>query len=274
MESEMNLVVALLITFTFANQTTYEEKIKGAKECFYEDRYAEAERLVMEARTIDPTDPESYELRTTIILFRLKHITGIEGAREEGNVKETKKTLTACALCPGLVKQFENDAAEGTRLARQVLVNRPDDERATFLLAKIALNKLWLNLQILDKLEGWREYKEARKFLAKVLARNPNHVRALTASGWINYIVAQRNLLVRAVLGGGSKKTALKQVRQAASCGRCAFFDRIEARFSLLDMLKQEKSFAEAVVLAKELSVRFPENASLIDLIGQKTVPP
>jgi tetratricopeptide (TPR) repeat protein len=273
METEMNLVAALLITFTFANQTTYEEKIKEAKESFYAGKYAEAERLVMQARTIDPIDPESYELRTTIILFRLKHVTGIEGARQEGNVKKTKDILTACRVCPELLKQFESDAAEGTRLARQILVNRPDDERATVLLAKIALNKLWLNLQILDKWEGWREYKEARKLLAKVLARNPDNVRALTASAWINYIVAGRNFLVRAVLGGGNKKTALKQFRKAAACVQCDFFDGIEAKFSLLDILKQEKSFAEASALAKELSIRFPENESVAGLVGKKTVP-
>lgn len=165
------------MVFSFADQAIYEEKIEEAKERFYHEKYEEAERFVLEARTIEPAYPESYELRTTIILFRLKRVTGIYGDRQ-GNVKETKEILASCPVCPELLRQFENDSAEGIRLARQILVNRPDDERAMFLLAKMDLNKLWLNLQVLDKMERWREYREARKLLGMVLAQNPHHVRA------------------------------------------------------------------------------------------------
>ena len=260
------------MVFSLADQPIYEDKIEEAKEHFYHEKYEEAERLVLDARSIEPADPESYELRTTIILFRLKQVTGIYGDRE-GNGKKTKEILASCPVCPELLRQFENDSVEGIRLARQMLVNKPDDERAMFLLAKMDLNKLWLNLQVLDKREGWREYREARKLLAGVLAQNPDHVRALTASAWINYIVGGRNFFVRAILGGGSKKTALKQLRQAASCLECDFFDRTEAKFSLLDILKREKPFAEASALAEELRIRFPQNASSVHLIRQTNVP-
>lgn len=263
----MVLVGALLLAFSFAGQTPFDEKLNRAKEFFYQEKYQDSERLILEARAIDPTDPESYEFRTTILLFRLRDLTGIDVARQG----KATKTLATCAACPEMLRQFEADTAEGLRLARLVLTQKPDDERATFIIAKLDLNKLWLNLKILNKMKGWREYQEARKFLAKVLARNPNHSRALIASAWINYIVADRIFLLRAVLGGGSKKTALKQLRQAASCGQCDAFDRSEAGFSLLDILKQEKMFAEAAVLARELSVRYPENASLAQFAGQKT---
>lgn len=264
----MNLAGALLIAFSVANPTTYEEKINEARERFYEEKYEEAQRVTLVARSLEPSDPESYELSTTVMLFQLKKITGIDGADEQ---RKVKKTLTSCRVCPELLRQFENDSTEGIRLARHILSKRPDDERAMFLLAKIDLNRLWLFLQILDKMKGWREYQEARKLLVKLLARNPNHVRALTALAWINYIVAERNFLLRAILGGGSKKTAYKQLHHAAACVQCDFFDRIEAKFSLFDILRQEKRFAEALVVAEELSARFPENASFAHHVGQKS---
>lgn len=264
-------LVAFVMVSSFAEQASYEGKINEAKERFYQKRYEEAERFVLEARSIDPADPESYELRTTIILFRLKQTTGINGDRQ-GDAKTTKETLATCPVCPELLRQFENDSAEGIRLAQQILVTRSDDERALFLLAKMNLNKLWLNLQVLDRRKGWQEYREARKLLGRVLEQNPQHARALTASAWINYIVGGRNFLVRAVLGGGSRKTALKQLRQAVSCVDCDFFDRTEAKFSLLDILRQEKCFAEASALAEELRIRFPQNAAFIH-VGQTTVP-
>ena len=268
----MNLFATFMLVFPLGAEVLYEDKITEAKEHFYQEQYQEAERLVFEARTIEPADPESYELRTTIILFRLKQVTGIDGDRQ-GNRKNTRELLASCPVCPELLRQFDNDGAEGTRLARQLLVNRSGDERAMFLLARMDLNKLWLNLQVLDKREGLREYREARNLLGLVLAQNPDHVRALTASAWINYIVGGRNFLVRAILGGGSKKEALNQLRQAVSCLECDFFDRTEARFSLLDILKQEKHFAEASVLAEELRVRFPRNTSFVSLIRPATLP-
>ncbi|MGH9339088.1 MAG: hypothetical protein ACRD1R_05760 [Acidobacteriota bacterium] len=83
-------------------------------------------------------------------MFRLKQVTGIYGDCQ-GNGKKTKEILASCGVCPELLRQFENDSSEGIRLAQQMLVNRSDDERAMFLLAKMNLSKLWLNLQVLEK---------------------------------------------------------------------------------------------------------------------------
>jgi hypothetical protein len=67
----------------------------------------------------------------------------------------------------------------------------------------------------------------------------------------------------RWVLGGGSKKRALINVRQAADTPS-DFFVHTEAQFALWEMLVRERSVPDAVVVARELVKAFPDNRELI----------
>ena len=66
----------------------------------------------------------------------------------------------------------------------------------------------------------------------------------------------------RWVLGGGNKKRAMMALHEAARAD-ADVYTSAEARFGLWDVLVREKSFPEAIALARELARDFPANTDL-----------
>ena len=158
---------------------------------------------------------------------------------------------------------FKAALARGQEVARASLKEFPEDDETLFLLGKLDLNYVWLQLGTLGHKTGWSEYWEARKALDKVLERQPGHVRARVARGWIDYIVDTRMPLgTRWMLGGGSKKRGIQAIREAAE-SESEFFTRTEARFGLWDIQVREKDTAGALATARLLIEDFPENVEL-----------
>ena len=238
----------------------YERTLGLAKEAFYNERYAEADALALKARGILPREPESYELRTTVLLFRLKRELGVNGQ------KANRAGISHCAACPGLLVAFEEDLRAGIREAERLRGDIRHRNRADFFLAKLRLNRIWLNLQVLDQKRGLGDYRDARHRLQEILAREPDHIRAVTAFAWIDYIVGDRNYVFRKLLGGGDKDRAMASLYRAlVLCeeGGRNEFDCAEARFGLLEILKSEGRTGEERILAKKLFQRFPGNSGL-----------
>ena len=113
---------------------------------------------------------------------------------------------------------FVADTTRGQTVARATLRAKPDDDAALFLLAKLGLNYVWLQLGVLGRKTGWGQYWEARRSVDEVLAADPSHLRARVARAWIDYIVDTRMPFgTRWLLGGGNKRRGLLMMRQAAS---------------------------------------------------------
>jgi tetratricopeptide (TPR) repeat protein len=223
---------------------------------FYTGKYEKAADLALSLRSTHPDDLDSSEIRTSALHFQLKR------ALREAAGKEIP--LKQCAACPELLKQFLSETEKGQILARARLQANPKDDTAQFFLGKLDLNYVWLHLGTLGRRTGWNEYWEARKSLDAVLKRNPKHVRARTARAWIDYIVdTKMSIGTRWLLGGGSKKRALANVRQAADTPS-DFFVHTEAQFALWEMLVRERNFPDAAVVARELIKSFPDNHELI----------
>jgi hypothetical protein len=158
---------------------------------------------------------------------------------------------------------FVADTRRAQQIARALVAASPSDEDALFLLGRLDLNYVWLQLGTLGKKTGWGEYWEARKSLDKVLKQNPGHLRAKVARAWIDYIVdtkAPRG--TRWILGGGNKKKGLQAVREAATAD-AGLYVRAEAGFALWDMQVREKKIADAVATARLLAEDFPTNPDL-----------
>jgi hypothetical protein len=195
------------------------------------------------------------ELRTAALLFQIRALLG-----QEAN---TDKAWKQCAACPELLSSFKTTLARGQTLARTGLVQHPIDDETLFLLGKLNLNYVWLQLGTLGHKTGWDEYWEARRAIEKVLMRQPTHVRARVAWGWIDYIVATKMpRMTRWVLGGGNKKRGLLAIREAAEAD-ADFFTRTEARFALWDMQVRERDTRGASATADILIRDFPENQEL-----------
>jgi len=230
-----------------------------AQRAFYNGQYKTAAALTLEPCASSADGLSACELRTAALLFQIKRAIGDRTDRDAA--------WKQCAECPALAAAFDVSLKRGQALARAALKLRPNDDQTLFLLGKLDLNFVWLYLGTLGRRTGWGEYWEARKSLDKVLVRDPEHVRARVARGWIDYIVDTKMPRgTRWLLGGGSKKKGLLAVREAAETD-ADFFTRAEARFALWDMQVRERDLSGAVVTARILARDFDENQELKDFI-------
>ncbi len=229
-------------------------------DAFYNARYEEAASIGSALLVDAPDSLDGLELRTSAYLFRLKAIIG--------DAKNKDKAVKECAVCADLLSTLTADTRHAQTLARARLKTDPEDENTRFLLGKIDLNYLWLQLGPLGKRAGWDEYWEARRSLDDVLAKNPGHTRAKVARAWMDYIVDTRVPWgTKWILGGGSRKKALVAVREAAIAATEPL-SRAEAGFALWEMELREKNHSEALVVANGLLVNFPENKDLVKFVA------
>jgi hypothetical protein len=246
-------IVAGMSLFLAAPPAAGQPALADAQTAFYTARYEEAAAMTLEHCAAG--DVAACELRSSALHFELKR--AIDGT------KDRNKAFKECAKCPALLEAFLQDTAKGQAVAREALRSDAENEMALFFLGKLDLNYVWLHTGTLGKKTGWDQYWEARRSLDAVLKRNPHHVRAKVARAWVDYIVDTRiPWAMRWVLGGGSKKKALVALHEAVMAD-ADLFDLAEARFGLWDMLTREKSYAEAVVVARELARDFPTNSDL-----------
>ena len=231
------------------------ESLEDAQRLFYSARYEAAAELTLAACSSGADGLAACELRTAALLFQIK--------RALGDAADKDKAWKQCDVCPELMSAFQSTFAKAQADARAKLQASPEDEATLFLLGKLDLNYVWLQLGTLGRKTGWGEYWEARRSLDKVLKRNPHNIRARVARAWIDYIVDTRMPRgTRWLLGGGNKKRGLLAVREAANTEADVFI-QAEARFALWDMQVREKNLPEAVATARTLVRDFPDNQEL-----------
>jgi hypothetical protein len=229
--------------------------LDDAHRMFYNGRYVEAALLAADLCTAEADDLAACELRSSAILFQIR--------RALGESRDKAKAFTECAACSELFSTFVAETRRVQAIARARLELDPDDEETLFFLGKLDLNYVWLQLGTLGRKTGWDEYWEARRSLDKLLKRNPGHVRAKVARGWIDYIVDTKMPRgTRWLLGGGNKNRGLRAVREAAIAEADPFV-RAEAGFALWDMQVREQQIADALVTAETLAQDFPANPEL-----------
>ena len=244
-----------------------------AQNHFYNARYEAAAALTLALRGSQPQDLANDELRTSALLFQLKGLLE-QPADKDANRKEADKreALRMCVPCPPLIAAFMADVEHGKALARGRLAANPGDDEALFFLGKLDLNYVWLQLGPLGRKTGWDEYWEARRSLDLVVKRQPQHVRALVARAWIDYIVDTRMPWgTRWVLGGGSRKRALATVRAAVNIPS-DFFTHAEATFALWDMQVRERDLRGAAEAGRALADDFPDNREVAAFLETREV--
>jgi hypothetical protein len=229
--------------------------LQAAQMMFYNGRYAEAAAATRELCTADVITLPACEVRTSALLFQLR--------RAIGESPDKNQAFTQCEECPALLAIFVAETRRAQGIVRAYLKAHPGDEETLFLLGKLDLNYVWLQLGTLGRKTGWDEYWEARRSLDQVLKVSPGHVRAKIARAWIDYIVDTKMPRgTRWLLGGGSKKRGLQAVREAATTDG-DFFVRAEAGFALWDMQVRERNITGAVETARRLAADFPDNLDI-----------
>lgn len=238
--------------------------VDDGQRLFYNGRYEAAVALVLPLCTTAPLDLNACELATSALHFQIRRALGLPGP---------PKAWKACAECPALLTTFMAVTERGQTAARSALKAKPSDDATLFLLGKLNLNFVWLQLGTLGKKTGWKEYWEARHLLDDLVKRKPEMIRARVARAWIDYIVDTRMPRgTRWLLGGGDKKKGLRVVREAANTP-ADFFVSTEAVFALWDMQVRERKMAEAVVTARALAEDFPDNQELAKFLANHDTP-
>jgi hypothetical protein len=238
----------------------HRSNVEAAQREFYNARYESAARMTLETCAAELSGLAACELRTAALLFQIRVLLATHSDKDVA--------WKRCATCPDLLSAFKVALALGQTAARARLLEHPTDDETLFLLGKLDLNYVWLQLGTLGHKTGWDEYWEARKSLDTVLERQPAHVRARVARGWIDYIVATKMPRgTRWLLGGGSRKKGLQAIREAAGA-EADFFTRTEARFALWDMQVRERDTPGAITTADLLIRDFPDNQELKRFIG------
>jgi hypothetical protein len=250
------IVVALAVVASSAMTASASTSVLDeAWMLFYNGRYEAADALTRPLCTPDLASLPACELLSSTVLFEIKRLVGKQSDR--------KKAWANCAVCPDLMSMFRATTSTGQTVARARLRVEPTDEGTRFLLGKLDLNYVWLQLGTLGHRTGWSEYWEARRSLDMVLAQNPGNIRARVARAWIDYIVdTQMRRGTRWVLGGGNRERGLLAVREAADADGDLFV-RAEARFALWDMQVREGNITGAVHTARDLARGFPDNEEL-----------
>jgi hypothetical protein len=249
------VVMAVLVTERAWADTAATSDLDEAQRLFYNGLYADAALLAANLCTDDFDSLPACELRTSALLFQLRRALGDSSDKDDA--------FTQCRACPELLSTFVAETRQAQAIARARLGEAPGDEETLFLLGKLDLNYVWLQLGIVGRKTGWDEYWEARRALDKVLKQNPHHVRAKVARAWIDYIVDTRMPRgTRWLLGGGNKKRGLRAMREAAGIAADPFV-RAEAGFGLWDMQVRERNIAEARATAATLAEAFPDNPEL-----------
>jgi hypothetical protein len=226
---------------------------------FYNGRYEAAAAFALPMCTDAPIDLNACELTTSALHFQIRRALGIPNKPKEWK---------ACPECPPLLASFLAVTARGQAAARTLLKANPSDDATLFLLGKLDLNFVWLQLGTLGKKTGWKEYWEARHLLDDLVKRKPDMIRARVARAWIDYIVDTRMPRgTRWILGGGNKKKGLRVVREAANTP-ADFFVSTEAIFALWDMQVRERQLPDAISTARRLAHDFPENEDLAKFLA------
>jgi hypothetical protein len=246
---------ATVLTF---GQVDQPWNLEDAQRALYNGDYEVAEQLTSSRCSSATATLDVCEVQSAAILFQIR--------RAMGDGQDRKVAWQRCGRCPALMAAFEATFTHGKTLARARLRVQRDDE-TLFLLSRLNLNYLWLQLGLLGRKTGWGEYWDARRTLDGILERRPDHVRARVARAWIDYIVDTKMPRgTRWLLGGGNKARGLLMVRQAAESDT-DFFVRVEARFALWDMQVRERNIPGALGVARSLAQDFPGNSELARFI-------
>jgi hypothetical protein len=267
-EHSTSLLAAILAAAAFVTIVRGEERIapqqdgsviEDGQRLFYNGRYEAAVALALPLCTTPPLDLNACELTTSALHFQIRKALGMPTA---------PKPWKSCAECPALLSTFLAVTTRGQTAARETLKTKPSDDTTLFLLGKLNLNFVWLQLGTLGKKTGWKEYWEARHLLDDLVKRRPDMIRARVARAWIDYIVDTRMPRgTRWLLGGGDKKKGLRIVREAANTP-AEFFVSTEAVFALWDMQVRERQIQDAVVTARRLAQDFPENEEIAKFLA------
>lgn len=227
----------------------------------YNLRFAEAHDTFHQWRASHPADPMGPVSDAAAYLFsefdRL-HILEAELFTDDEAFRHRQRPNAD----PALKQAFENDLAEGERLANALLARNPQDEDAMF--AKILDYGLRCDyLALIEKryIASLNYTKASRTLAEQLLAKDPTRYDAYLAIGVENYLLGINPAPVRWVLritgSQTDKAEGIQKLRLAAEKGH---YLKPFARLMLAVAALRDKDRSSARQLLAGLAREFPQN--------------
>jgi len=163
---------------------------------------------------------------------------------------------------PNVVAEFRSLTREAKRLCDIRLKQNPKDiEALGFLATTSGLRASFEEAVERRHFAALRDGSDAVDRYREVLKLDPGYVDAKLTIGLYEYVVGSLPLPVKMIAGitgfRGSKKRGLAMIEEVARQGR---WSQDDAKTLLILLYTREERFADALTLARELSLKYPRN--------------
>lgn len=245
---------------TDAERGRFAELRRSGLDALYNIDYDKAHRDFNEIVKLYPNHPGGYQL----LAARLWIKTLYESRRLQVSLYSSESFYTNGddKVDPKIVTEFRNLTREAKRLAEAKLKQEPKNIEALDFLA----NTEGLKASFEEAVErrhfaALRDGNDAVDHHREVLKLDPKYIDAQITIGLYEYVVGSLPLPVKILAGAtgyrGSKKRGLAMLEQVAKEGQ---WSQDDAKTVLILLYTREKRYADALVLTRELSAKYPRN--------------
>ena len=245
---------------TEADQARFDLLRTEGYEALYNLDYERARRTFKELQRLFPNHPAGpHFLATTVWLRTLNESRRLQASlyNTEAFYAKAKERTDA-----KVVAEFRELSRQAKALAEARRKVNPNDTETLYYLGVIeGVKAAFAGAVERSFYSAWRDGEEAAKRHREVLKRDPNYRDAEITVGMYDYVAATLPLPFK--IGGafigvrGSKKRGLATLERVTREGKWA---RDDAKVLLMALYKREKRFGDALVLARDLSEKYPRN--------------
>jgi len=247
-------------TATTATPRLEELRAKGSEALFNLD-YEGARQTFKELARLFPEDPTGPQmLANTLWLETLNKSRLLQAAIY--STQSSFYSKTEDKPDPRVAQEFRDLTRQATQLAKAQLKLNPRDPRMLYMLGATETLKATFAATLERRfMAALRDGSSGVDKHRQVLKLDPNFHDAELSIGMYDYVVGTLPIpvkLVASLTGArGSKKRGIQTLERVTKEGQ---WTRDDARVLLIGLYKREKRYPEALVVSRELQVKYPRN--------------
>ena len=271
-----HFVLIVMMWFVLGSATAFAQSTPGAAtepdhaqldslrhsgiEALYNLDYDKAERDFKEIVKLYPTHPAGPQLLAARVWIK----TLYESRRLQSSLYSSQSFYSSGddKVDPKIIAEFRNLTREAKRLAEVRLKQNPNDIEALDWLGAIQGLKASFEEAVERRhFAALKDADDAVDHHRQVLKVDPTFIDAGLTVGLYEYVVGSLPLPIKVLAGitgfRGSKKRGLASIERVANEGK---WSRDDAKTLLIVLYTREKRYADVLLLARDLSAKYPRN--------------
>ena len=243
-----------------ADRAKLESLRSSGIEALYNLDYDKAERDFKEIVRLYPTHPAGPQLLAARVWIK----TLYESRRLQSSLYSSQSFYSSGddKVDPKIIAEFRNLTREAKRLAEVRLKQNPNDIEALDWLGAIQGLKASFEEAVERRhFAALKDADDAVDHHRQVLKLDPTFIDAGLTVGLYEYVVGSLPLPIKVLAGitgfRGSKKRGLASIERVANEGK---WSRDDAKTLLIVLYTREKRYADVLLLARDLSAKYPRN--------------